>query len=246
MVLNETGFKGKIVAITGAGSGIGKSMALAMGSEGADVFLIGRNAAALESVRAALGPNSARSNICVTDLALERDILRARDCLEQELGYPDVLIHSAGLFLSGSFEESRVQDFDTMYRVNVRAPYLLTKALLPMLRERKGDVIFMNSTAGMAAGRNLSQYCACKYALRAMADSLRQEVNEHGVRVVSVYPGRTATPMQENIHRLEGRAYEPRKLMQPEDVAAVVMNALLLPRSAEVTDIHLRPLAKAV
>ncbi|MDA8090755.1 MAG: SDR family NAD(P)-dependent oxidoreductase [Nitrospiraceae bacterium] len=238
--------KGKIAAITGAASGIGKSLALALGAAGANVLLTGRNAGALESVRAALGLFSSRSSICVADLAFEQDILRIKDSLEREFGFPDVLIHSAGLFTAGSFEESRIEDFDAMYRVNVRAPYLLTKALLPMLKERKGQVIFVNSTAGLAAGRNLSQYCACKYALRAIADSLRQEVNEYGIRVLSVYPGRTATPMQEHVHKIEGRPYAPSKLMQPEDVAAVVVNALLLPRSAEVTDIQLRPLTKAV
>ncbi len=219
---------------------------MAMGSTGARVFLIGRNADALESVRRALGPFSAKSSICIADLSFDQDILKVKDGLEREFGYPDVLIHSAGLFSAGSFEDARVEDFDAMYRVNVRAPYLLTKALLPLMKETKGQIVFVNSTAGLAAGRNLGQYCACKYALRAIADSLRQEVNEHGVRVLSIYPGRTATPMQEHVHRLEGRTYEPGRLMQPEDIAAVTVNALLLPRSAEVTDIQLRPLAKTV
>ncbi len=78
-----------------------------------------------------------------------------------------------------------------------------------------------------------------------MADSLREEVNAEGVRVLSVYLGRTASPMQAAVHEMEDKTYQPERLMQPEDVAEVVINALSLPRSAEVTDIHIRPMVKS-
>jgi NADP-dependent 3-hydroxy acid dehydrogenase YdfG len=90
----------------------------------------------------------------------------------------------------------------------------------------------------------VSQYAATKHALKAIADSLRAEVNTYGVRVLSIYPGRTATPMQAAVYKMEGKTYEPEKLMQPKDVAEVVMDALSLPRTAEVTDIHIRPMNK--
>ncbi|MGC2391714.1 MAG: hypothetical protein WA621_20145, partial [Candidatus Acidiferrum sp.] len=83
-----------------------------------------------------------------------------------------------------------------------------------------------------------------KHALKAIADALRAEVNELGVRVISVYPGRTATPQQEKIHELEGRSYHSDRLLQPEDVAQAVLNALAMPRTAEVTDIQIRPMRK--
>jgi NADP-dependent 3-hydroxy acid dehydrogenase YdfG len=83
-----------------------------------------------------------------------------------------------------------------------------------------------------------------QHALKALADSLREEVNAEGLRVLSVFLGRTATPMRMAIHRMENRTYHPESLLQPEDVAAVVMIALSLPRTAEVTDIHIRPLSK--
>jgi NADP-dependent 3-hydroxy acid dehydrogenase YdfG len=78
-----------------------------------------------------------------------------------------------------------------------------------------------------------------------VADSLRDEVNPDGVRVLSIFAGRTATPMQETVHHLENKAYDSRLLLQPEDIASVVINALALPRTAEVTDIHIRPLVKS-
>jgi NADP-dependent 3-hydroxy acid dehydrogenase YdfG len=90
----------------------------------------------------------------------------------------------------------------------------------------------------------VAQYSATKHALKAIADSLREEVNAEGVRVVSVYPGRTATPMQAEVHELEGKPYKPERLMQPADVAEVVLTALTLPRTTEVTDLMVRPMAK--
>jgi NADP-dependent 3-hydroxy acid dehydrogenase YdfG len=131
-----------------------------------------------------------------------------------------------------------------LYRINVRAPYLLTQILLPELKLSKGQIVFVNSSAGRRAGFNTSQYSATKYALRAIASSLRQEVNLEGVRVLSVYPGRTATPMQASVHAVEGKEFEVDRLLQPEDVAAAIVSALSLPLSAEVTDIEMRSLHK--
>ena len=130
------------------------------------------------------------------------------------------------------------------YRTNVRGPYLLTQELLPLLLERQGQVVFINSSAGLTARANIAQYAATKHALKALADGLRDEVNPRGVRVLSVFPGRTATPTQQKLCGEEGRPYRPARLLQPEDVAAVVVNALCLPRTAEVTEIKIRPMLK--
>jgi NADP-dependent 3-hydroxy acid dehydrogenase YdfG len=113
-----------------------------------------------------------------------------------------------------------------------------------MLKVRRGQIVFINSSSGLTAKPNSAPYNATKHALKAIADSLRAEVNAFGVRVISVYLGRTASEMQERIHRAEGKPYRPELLLQPEDVAAVIMNALALPRTAEVTDIHIRPMNK--
>jgi NADP-dependent 3-hydroxy acid dehydrogenase YdfG len=155
-----------------------------------------------------------------------------------------VLVHGAGVFACAPVARASVHELDRLYRVNVRAPYVLTQALLPGLRRARGQVVFVNSSAGLHAGAGVAQYAATKHALKAVADSLRCEVNADGVRVVSVYPGRTASPMQKSIHDREGRPYRPGDLLQPDDVAAVVVHSLGLPRTAEVTDVHVRPFAK--
>ena len=103
----------------------------------------------------------------------------------------------------------------------------------------------MNSSAAGSAPASHAAYAASKAGLRAFADSLRAEVNRDGIRVLSVFPGRTATAMQAAIFDAEGKAYRPELLLQPDDVAAAVIAALDLPRTAELTDLHVRPAIKS-
>jgi NADP-dependent 3-hydroxy acid dehydrogenase YdfG len=238
-----TAFGAQIAVVTGAGSGIGKALALALARDGATVCLVGRRMEKLAAVADSGQGTDAQFHCCPTDLALDDDLQQLVEKV-RAMGHVDLLIHSAGFISLGRIESAPVEDLDRHYRVNVRAPYVLTQALLPMLRSRRGQIVFVNSSAGLHAKTNVGQYAATKHALKAIADSLREEVNVDGVRVLTVYPGRTASPMQAAVHDMEGRLYHPQSLLQPEDVAAVVLNALRLPRSAEVTDIHIRPLQK--
>jgi NADP-dependent 3-hydroxy acid dehydrogenase YdfG len=166
--------------------------------------------------------------------------------LREKNGRLDILVHSAGLIRQGAMGQASIADFDAQYAVNVRAPYELTKNLLPSLVAARGQIVFINSSVGQSVKRpEVAQYAATKHALRAIADSIREEVNPKGVRVLSLYLGRTATPMQEAVAREEGRNYNPESLLQPDDVAEVVVHTLTLPRTAEVTDISIRPMLKS-
>ena len=179
-----------------------------------------------------------------TDLVVDEQLAALTQALLAREDGVDVLVHSAGAISFGDVETASIRDLDRQYAANVRAPYLLTQSLLPALRTSRGQIVFINSTVGLAARENVSQFAATQHALKAIADSLREEINPHGVRVVSVYPGRTATPRQAKIHAIEGKPYPPERLMQPEDVASVVLNALTLPRSTELTDVKVRPMLK--
>ena len=240
-----TCLKNKFAVVTGASSGIGKAVALRLAAEGVKTCLLGRKRETLEAV-AKLVPKSTPRILCYqVDLTVDKDIRKVADLIQHDVGHIDMLIHSAGIICFGRLESAILKDFDRQYRTNVRAPYALTKALLPMLRTRQGQIVFINSSAGLNAGPNLGQYAATKHALKAVADSLRQELNAEGLRVLSIYPGRTASPMQKAVFKMEGREYRPELLMQPEDLATVIINTLALPRSAEVTDINVRPLIKS-
>jgi len=239
-----TGFADRIAVVTGASSGIGRAISLGLATQGATVCVVGRRLDALENVAECARATSPRVLVHQADLTLDEDIQGLVMRLKDEAGHVDILVHSAGVIALGRVETTSVKELDWQYSVNVRTPYILTQALLPMIRACRGQIVFMNSTAGRNAAPGVSQYAATKHALKALADSLRGEVNADGIRVLSVFVGRTATPMQAAVHEIEGRPYTPETLMQPEDVAAVVINALRLPRSAEVTDISIRPLMK--
>jgi len=235
----------KSALVTGSGSGIGREIALALAREGAIVGLLDRDEFSMEQVARAIRNNNCRAVCYPIDLTRDDDLRPLSGKVEQDLGRLDILIHSAGIFHLGRSEDEPVSDLDDMYRVNVRGPYILTQVMLPMLKQSKGQVVFINSSAGLKAGEGWGAYSMTKGALKMLADSLRDEVNSEGIRVLSVFPGRTATPMQQEVHRLEKRDYLPERLMQAQDVAIMVIEALKLPRTAEVTDIMIRPALKS-
>ena len=238
-------FEGRTAVITGGGSGVGAAVALALAKAGASVHLIGRRLDKLQTTATkALNLGGSQAACYSGDLATDAGQLELTQRLIRDLPHIDILIHNAAAYGAGLIEQASVAEFDRQYQTNVRAPYILTQALLPMLKARRGQVVFINSSSGIVAKPMSAQYDSTKHALKAIADSLRGEVNAYGVRVLSVYLGRTASEMQERIHQMEGKSYRPELLLQPEDVASVILNALSLPLTAEVTDIHIRPMVK--
>jgi NADP-dependent 3-hydroxy acid dehydrogenase YdfG len=220
--------------ITGASSGIGRAIAVALVEEGAEVLLIGRDPGRLDALARELGPGSHPHPL---DLADDRQLDAAAEAAGPSL---DLLIHSAGLAELGSIDKAAIGALDRMWSVNLRAPVLLTQRCLPALRAARGQIVFINSGAGLVARAGWGHYAATKFALRAVADALREELRADGVRVLSVFPGRTATAMQAEVHRQEGQIYHPERFMQPGDVAAMIVAALVLPRTAHVHEINLR------
>lgn len=235
---------GETAVVTGASSGIGRAIAAELAARGASLCLLGRRDALLEEMALPLG-RGAWKRVFRVDLAAETDVVEATHRLTQEGVEPSILVHSAGVIALGSCERASLADFDRQWNVNVRAPYALTQALLEGLKRRSGQVVFINSSAGVSAVPESGQYSATKHALSALADALRGEVNGI-VRVASVFTGTTATPMQSALHAAKGRPYRPETLLQPEDVAAVVGQLLSLPRTAEVTAVHMRPAAPPI
>ena len=234
----------QIAVVTGASKGIGQAIALGLANQGAIPCLIGRDAETLKKVAEIAKGTTKKVLIYKTDLTQEREIQRLATQIQQDCGRIAILVHSAGIISLGKIQSAPVKSLDLQYQTNLRAPYLLTQALLPLIRPCEGQIVFINSSIWMRAQANCSQYAATKYALKALADSLRDEVNADGIRVVSLFLGRTATPMQETVHELEGKAYDPDRLMQPQDVADLVIHVLGVPKSAEVTDINMRPMYK--
>jgi NADP-dependent 3-hydroxy acid dehydrogenase YdfG len=235
---------GHIALVTGGSQGIGKAIALGLAAAGAGLCLVGRELQKLQAVGEEAGAEGREVVTYRADLTVDEDLQQLCSRVAHDVPRLDVLVHCAGMYARGPMGQASLEEFDALFRANVRAPYALTRALLPLLRSACGQVVFVNSSVGLQAPAGVGQFAATQHALKAIADSLRQEVNADGVRVLSVYPGRTATPRQAIIFQMEGRRYEPHLLMQPEDVASAVVHALCLPRTAEVTDISIRPLRK--
>ena len=236
--------KSKIAVVTGASSGIGRSIALALAQEGAEVALLGRNMSSLHAVAEKCNVSGSRAVCYGLDLLNDTEIRKVRDHVASDLGSVDILVHSAGVIVLSNLDTASLTDFDYQHRCNVVAPFALTQLFLPALTERRGDIVFINSTTGLSGTAGASQYSATKHALKGLADSLREEVNIHGVRVLSIFLGRTASPMQARVHQLEGKVYRPEELIQPEQVASVVVGAVALGHEAEITEVRIRPAIK--
>ncbi|WP_292835075.1 SDR family oxidoreductase [Microbacterium sp.] len=220
--------------ITGAGSGIGRAVAQRLAARGDRLVLVARD----EARGAELAARFAGSLAVTADLRHPDTIAGAAP------GLPDVLdsvIHAAGVVDLGRVSDLPLDAWESQLAVNLVSPAELTRVALPALRAARGQVLFVNSGAGLTAHPEWAAYAASKHGLKALADALRGEEARNGVRVTTVYPGRTATPMQELVHEQEGVAYDPTRFIDPESVATALLAALDLPADAVISDLSVRP-----
>lgn len=233
---------GKVALVTGAGRGIGLAVAEALAGAGAQVWMAARSGPVLAEQAANLGPNAHARTTDLTDPAQREALL---DDVHNAVGRLDLLVHSAGTIALGRVRDAPVEQFREQLESNLLSAYALTRSALARLVDAQGDIVFIGSSVGVAPGvAGKAQYAASQHGVRAFADALRDEVNPEGVRVTVVYPGQTATGRQERLYAQSGRDYRPERLLQPADVASVVLAAVLLPRTAEMTEVSIRPRQK--
>ena len=212
--------------LTGATSGIGRAVAERLRDRGDELVLVVRDPARVTDFPGA--------ELIVADLTDTGTIAGV------DLAGPlDSVVHAAGVVELGRVGELDEQAWRHQLEINLIAPAMLTRAVLPCLRRAAGTIVFVNSGAGLAAHPDWSAYAASKHGLRALADSLSGE--EPGIRVTSVFPGRTATPMQAEVHRQEGRTYAPAEWIDPGTVADEIVRMIDLPPDATVPQIVIRP-----
>lgn len=241
--------------ITGATGGIGSALAEILQEEGHDLILAGRTADRLaELVKRLRSPGygqtqsfdparlAATGGSLVQPLVLDMTEPRRMEAALAVADLPDRLdgvVHSAGVSDLGRVAELEADQWIEQLTVNLVAAAELTRLLLPALRAAGGHVVFVNSGSGLRANAGWSAYAASKHGLRALADALRAE--EPRLAVTSVYPGRTATPMQQHVRRQQGADYDPADYIKPHTVARVIANTLSTPRDAVITDVSVRP-----
>jgi len=210
--------------VTGAGSGIGRAIAVELADQGFDLLLVGRDTGKLVATsRACAGSGTVAQRAC--DLSDAEALARLCDELRQE-PYVDALVSSAGTIILDDFEHARLRDLETMMNTNFRAPLLLVRSLLPTFAGG-GSMVFINSMAGLRTSQFNVMFSTTKHALTALANGLRPHVASRGIRVLSVYPPLTATPTGEYVKSFYGSDYRPELLLQPETIATAVTKWIL-------------------
>ena len=221
--------------ITGAGSGIGAAVAHLLADRGDELVLVARNAERAATLAETFpGAHTLVAELVSPDL----EATLASVPVPRRL---DSVINVAGTTELELVADLTAASFLETLTVNLVSPVVLTRWALPALREARGTVVFVNSTAALTVNPRWSAYAAAKAGLRAIADALRAEEAAHGVRVTSVFPSRTATPLQQHVREQEAGAYDPSRYMDPATVAAQIVGVLDLPRDATVAEVVLRP-----
>lgn len=222
--------------ITGATSGIGRAIALTLSDAGYQVYAIGRNEQALESLR--------RERPTITPILLD---ITDRDATEAVLSgvQVDVLINNAGVMPPlTNFADMKMSDIDQALEINLSAAIILTRLIVPQMRERQsGHIIFTGSAAAHTPYPNMAVYSAAKAGIAGFCASLRSDLSAFGVRVTEIVPGRVETGLYKSILNDEARAamYAGDLAVQPEDIASIVLAALSLPPRADVTRFDIMP-----
>ena len=217
---------GKNALITGAGRGIGRATAIAFAKEGINVGLLGRTAANLEKVANELSEYGVNVTMATADVSDNESVLAAVEHIKSELGPIDILINNAGIGKFGKFLELSPEEFKDIIDVNLMGVYYVTRAVLPeMIKRESGDIINISSTAGQKGAPLTSAYSASKFGLLGLTESLMLEVRKHNIRVSALTPSTVATDLAIESNLTDGN---PDKVMQPEDLAEVMVAQLKL------------------
>lgn len=218
-----------VAVVTGAGGGMGRAIVLDL-LRTHQVHALARRPASVadlpEQVSVHLGD--------LRDAAFLDEVAAA-------VGEVDVLVNAAAIGAPISLGDATVADWEAQLATNVVAPAELTRRLLPGLRARRGTVVFIGSGAGTRPVPGSAIYTASKHALRGLADVLRIDEAPHRVRVVTVAPGQTDTPMLQASHAAGGKDYTPERYITPASLASAVRHVVDAPADVQITDVAVRP-----
>ncbi|WP_327739367.1 SDR family oxidoreductase [Streptomyces nojiriensis] len=241
------GIAGKVVAITGAGSGIGEATALLLAERGAQVVLGARRTERLEALAARIERAGGRAAWIRTDVTRRGDVSGLVDLARERYGRLDVLVGNAGVGLISPLDELRVEDWEEMIDVNLKGVLYGIAAALPLFREQGcGHFVNIVSTAGLRVVPQQSVYAGTKNAVRTISEGLRQEAGD-SLRVTVVSPGAVRTDFTERMGP-QARARIDRMMetaLSPDAVARAVAFAVEQPDGVDVGDIVVRPTAQA-
>jgi 3-oxoacyl-[acyl-carrier protein] reductase len=234
---------GEVVWITGASSGIGYAIATAFAQRGmGDLIAISsRNVEKLQNAVARIEASTGKRVFAVRcDVTNSGEVTQATRTIADHFGAEiSTLVHCAGISPFTTFTETSVAEFDEVIQVNLKGAFLCSKAVLPaMYLRHRGTIVMMLSIASEKAFKGGAAYVASKFALRGFTDSLREEARKQGVRVIALLPGAVETELWGS----EEREKYHERMMQPEDIATAVLDAVEMEDRALVEEIRMRPI----
>ena len=224
---------GKTALVTGAGRGIGRAIAIALGKAGCAVVVTARTLPEIVAVQEEILAANGQAAAIQADLTRDDDL----HSLVQRCGPVDFLINNAGWGKRAPVVRARVDEWDQTFRLNLRAPMILAKELLPaMIKKGEGAVINIGSVSGKSGEANGAAYSASKFGLIGFTQSLYEEVREQGIKVSVILPGFVDTPMIPPVKHLDRG-----KMIQADDVAQAVLFVLNAPATACPVEMTIRP-----
>ena len=229
---------GKTALVTGASRGIGRAVSLHLAALGARLLLVGRDAHALDSTAQEIATSGGTAQSMPSDLLDAAAMGRLLSCIDQEGGC-DILVNAAGIGKIGQpLHEMSPQDFDAVLATNLRAPFLLMRAVVPhMARRGGGFIINISSLAGQGPLANGAAYAASKWALNGLSYSAAEELRGQNIRVSVVAPGSVNTSFG-------GSGKDRSSMLQPEDVAGIVAMLVTQPAQSFISEVRMRPTQK--
>ncbi|MGL1887472.1 MAG: SDR family oxidoreductase [Reichenbachiella sp.] len=227
--------KNKVVIITGAGSGIGRALAIAMANQGAKLALNSRTLSNLEETASLLNIEKANLLTRTFDISKKEEVFKFAEEVKIKFGKADILINNAGVAITGlTFEELEIEDFEWIFSINFMGVVNATKAFLPILQAQNGSttIVNMSSVFGLVPMALKTPYCATKYAIKGLTDSLRMELDHTSVNVLGVYPGGVKTGITLNALKAEKepeytKAFDQNLVMAPEKAAQLIVDAII-------------------
>ena len=228
---------GKVAIVTGGSRGIGKYISKRLAAEGASVVIAGRTLADLRIATEEIAEDGGKVIMVQTDVSNEKSVHRLLSKTLTEFGTIDILINNAGQYLEKCVTDMSVEEWNSIIGTNLTGPFLLTRAVLPeMIEKRDGTIVMISSTSGKRAKANSAAYSASKFGIEGFSEALLREVREYNIRVIVVTPSSVDSSDRDPQQILKGG--EGARL-RAEDIAEIVVGAIKLPPRALVREVEL-------
>ena len=225
----------KIAIVTGASTGLGKSISIKLALSGYEIILASRNLEKLNEVHRIINSKGGKSKVILTDVSNESDIENLYSKIDIER--VDIVVNNAGFGIFNKIYKISSDEWDNQINTNLKGSFLMTRYVSEsMIKRKTGRLVFINSVAGINAYPYSSAYVASKFGLRGFTSSLREELREHNIKVISIHPGAIDTPFWNKVNV----DFPKDEMLKADDVADSVVHAILAPDNVVQEEVVIR------